>query len=171
MSEAAIHLASYDDSWPEQFERERQLLARVLQPWLVGSIEHVGSTAVPGLVAKPVIDIMAGVAGLEESRDAFVAAAGAGYQYAPYRTEVMHWFCKPDFSHRTHHLHLVPYESALWKERIAFRDYLRAHAEVAAEYAALKTELAEAHRHDREAYTDAKSPFVARIVRAALAAT
>jgi GrpB-like predicted nucleotidyltransferase (UPF0157 family) len=81
----------------------------------------------------------------------------------------MRWFCKPDFSHRTHHLHLVPYESALWKERIAFRDYLRAHPDAASEYAALKTRLAERQRHDREAYTEAKGPFVERIVRAAFA--
>jgi len=87
-----------------------------------------------------------------------------GYQYAPYRADVMHWFCKPGFSLRTHHLHLVPYGSRLWTERILFRDLLRSDAGVAREYAELKHRLAEAHRFDREAYTEAKGPFVARVL-------
>jgi len=167
-SDAAIHIVPYDERWPAAFEAERAQLERVLEPWVVGPIEHVGSTAVRGLVAKPVIDIMAGVRDLETSRAAFVPVATLGYKYAQYRTEVMHWFCKPDYSHRTHHLHLVPFESALWKERLAFRDYLRRHAHVAREYAELKQRLAETHRNDREAYTEAKGPFVARVLGAAL---
>jgi GrpB-like predicted nucleotidyltransferase (UPF0157 family) len=167
-ADAAIHIGPYDESWPAQFEAEFKMLGAILQPWLVGPIEHIGSTAVPGLSAKPVIDIMAGVRGLEESRASLRVLGGAGYQYAAYRTDVMHWFCKPNASHRTHHLHLVPYASALWTERIAFRDYLRSNRAVALEYGELKTRLARAYRNDREAYTDAKGPFVARVVRLAL---
>jgi GrpB-like predicted nucleotidyltransferase (UPF0157 family) len=166
--EMAIYLVPYDERWPAQFEAERASLQSILQPWLRGGIEHVGSTAVTGLSAKPVIDIMAGVESLEESRACFADLRAAGYQHADYRTEVMHWFCKPDFSHRTHHLHLVPYASAMWIERIAFRDYLRSNAAVAAEYAELKARLAARHPSDREAYTDAKGPFIARVVSAAL---
>ncbi|NUO54022.1 MAG: GrpB family protein [Polyangiaceae bacterium] len=163
-----MHLVPYDDDWPAQFEAELAQLVQALEPWLAGPIEHVGSTAVRGLVAKPVIDIMAGVRDLETSRASFVRVATLGYKYAPYRTEVMHWFCKPDYSHRTHHLHLVPFESALWKERLAFRNYLRRHDDVAREYAELKQRLAETHRNDREAYTDAKGPFIAGVLRAAV---
>jgi GrpB-like predicted nucleotidyltransferase (UPF0157 family) len=170
-ADAAIHIVPYDERWPAAFEAERARLERVLTPWLAGPIEHVGSTAVRGLAAKPVIDIMAGVRDLGTSRASFVPVEALGYKYAPYRTEVMHWFCKPDFSHRTHHLHLVPYESALWKERLAFRDHLRDHADVASEYAALKLRLSEVHRNDREAYTEAKGPFVARVLGAALERT
>jgi GrpB-like predicted nucleotidyltransferase (UPF0157 family) len=147
------------------FEAEHGLLARVLTPWLVGSIEHVGSTAVVGLAAKPVIDIMAGVSSLAASRAAIAALAVHDYQYAEYKTDVMHWFCRPSFAHRTHHLHLVPYESELWHERIAFRDRLRTSPDLAAESAALKYELAERHRDEREAYTEAKSPFIQRRAR------
>jgi GrpB-like predicted nucleotidyltransferase (UPF0157 family) len=93
--DAVVHIAPYDERWPAQFEAERDLLGRVLGPWLIGSIEHVGSTAVPGLEAKPVIDIMAAVRSLDESRTSLSALHGIGYQYAPYRTDVMHWFCKP----------------------------------------------------------------------------
>jgi GrpB-like predicted nucleotidyltransferase (UPF0157 family) len=80
------------------------------------------------------------------------------------------WFAKPSSELRTHHLHLVPHGSALWIERIAFRDYLRSHPVVAGEYAALKRELAVEFRFDREAYTDAKGPFVRNVIDAALAA-
>ena len=163
-----IRLEPYDEAWPARFELERDALGRVLEPWLVGPIEHIGSTAVPGLAAKPVIDIMAAVRDLEQSLPAIAPLQTLDYQYWPYRPDVMHWFCKPDASHRTHHLHLVPYGSALWVERIAFRDYLRTHPRTAAEYAALKASLAAQYSSDREAYTDAKGPFVAEVVRTAL---
>jgi GrpB-like predicted nucleotidyltransferase (UPF0157 family) len=162
---APIHIAAYDPAWPTLFEAERQLLARVLGRWLVGPIEHVGSTAVPGLSAKPVIDIMAAVESLDTSREAITSLREVGYQYAPYRIDVMHWFCKPSFATRTHHLHLVPFPSPLWTERIAFRDCLRALPAVAQDYAALKHRLADRHPFDREAYTEAKGPFVARVLR------
>jgi GrpB-like predicted nucleotidyltransferase (UPF0157 family) len=166
-SEETIHLEPYDAAWPSRFERERDALRRTLEAWLAGPIEHIGSTAVPGLVAKPVIDIMEGVRTLEHARPAIAALQALSYQYWPYRSDVMHWFCKPDTSHRTHHLHLVPQGSRLWIERLAFRDYLRAHPRTAGEYAALKTSLAARFASDREAYTDAKGPFVAAVVRAA----
>jgi GrpB-like predicted nucleotidyltransferase (UPF0157 family) len=163
-SEAPIILADYDPAWPEGFERERLRLAAALREWLAGPIEHIGSTAVPGLRAKPIIDIMAGVQTLDHSRPAIAAAARLQYVYFPYRTDVMHWFCKPSAAERTHHLHLVPVDSRLWIDRLAFRDHLRQHPTVAAEYAALKAELADRFRTDREAYTDAKAPFVARVL-------
>jgi GrpB-like predicted nucleotidyltransferase (UPF0157 family) len=81
----------------------------------------------------------------------------------------MHWFCKPLPSFRTHHLHLIPFRSRLWVERLAFRDYLRDHVDVATEHAELKQRLAEQYRLDREAYTDAKTLFVERILKVALA--
>jgi GrpB-like predicted nucleotidyltransferase (UPF0157 family) len=154
----------YDECWPAMFASEKQLLARVLSPWLAGEIEHVGSTAIPGMPAKPVIDIMAPVPSLDASRPAIEAVASAGYFYASYKPDLMHWFCKPSPQHRTHHLHLVPMASPLWRERLAFRDALREDSILAQEYGALKLRLAERFRFDREAYTDAKGPFVARIL-------
>jgi GrpB-like predicted nucleotidyltransferase (UPF0157 family) len=111
---------------------------------------------------------MAGVESLEGSRPALAVLETCQYCYAPYRSEVMHWLCKPSPAQRTHHLHLVPLGSPLWIEQLAFRDYLRSHADVALEYAVLKRRLAEAHRFDREAYTVAKGPFVRRIIEEAL---
>jgi GrpB-like predicted nucleotidyltransferase (UPF0157 family) len=166
---APVHIVPYDREWPGRFETERQLLIEAIGPWLVdGSIEHIGSTAIPDLDAKPVIDIMAAVESLDGSRAALPVLERYQYCYYPYRAEVMHWLCKPSPAHRTHHLHLVPLGSPLWNERLAFRDYLRAHPDMAQEYAELKRRLAAAHRLDREAYTDAKAPFVQRVLSEAL---
>jgi GrpB-like predicted nucleotidyltransferase (UPF0157 family)/L-amino acid N-acyltransferase YncA len=164
---SAIRIEPYRDDWPRVFSLEREALAPILAPWLHGPIEHVGSTAVPGLAAKPIVDIMAGVESLEASRDALPKLAPLGYRYAPYREDAMHWLCKPGPDLRTHHLHLVPFGSSLWKDRIAFRDRLRADARIAREYAALKHELALRHPDDREAYTGAKGPFIERVLRGA----
>ena len=164
-SDAPVHIVSYDPDWPSKFEAERTLLIDAIGRWLVASsIEHIGSTAIPGLAAKPVIDIMAGVESLEGSRAALAVLERYQYFYAPYRTQVMHWFCKPSPARRTHHLHLVPLGSPLWIEQLVFRDYLRTHPDLALEYAALKRRLAEAYRFDREAYTAAKAPFVQRML-------
>jgi GrpB-like predicted nucleotidyltransferase (UPF0157 family) len=103
-----VALHSYDSAWPARFQSEAGLLAEALRPWITGGVHHVGSTAIPGLAAKPVIDIMVGVADLDSSRPCIDLLAGLDYCYAPYRAEVMHWFCKPRPARRTHHLHLVP---------------------------------------------------------------
>mgnify|MGYP001405749651 FL=1 len=167
MAEAPIEVAPYDARWPAAFEQERALLAEALGPWLAGPPEHIGSTAVPGLAAKPVIDIMAPVHTLAASRPAIEAARELGYMHYPYKPDVMHWFCKPSAAHRTHHLHLVPLGSPLWRERLAFRDALRADPELRASYQALKLDLAQRHRLVREAYTDAKTPFIEQVLRQA----
>jgi GrpB-like predicted nucleotidyltransferase (UPF0157 family) len=168
--DAALELVPYNPSWPRQFLEESEILRRALAPWLAGTIEHIGSTAVPGLAAKPVIDIMAGVRTLDESRPAIAAVTELGYCYAPYQADVEHWFCKPSVSFRTHHLHLIPVGTSEWLRPIAFRNYLRAHADVATEYEALKRRLTLEHRFDREAYTLAKGPFINRITDVALEA-
>jgi GrpB-like predicted nucleotidyltransferase (UPF0157 family) len=166
--EAPVEIVPYDETWPGLFEEERQELLGAIAPWLAGPIEHIGSTAIPGLAAKPVIDIMAGVASLEASRPALPVLAGLGYCYFPYRPDSEHWFCKPSPYFRTHHLHLVPFGSAQWMGAVAFRDYVRAHPGIAAEYATLKARLAIEYRNDREAYTQAKSPFITRVTGQAL---
>ena len=166
--EALVEIVPYDPLWPMRFQDEAHLLRRALAAWLAGPIEHIGSTAIPGLAAKPVIDIMAGVQSLDVSRPAIAAATGVGYCYAPYQAELEHWFCKPSPAFRTHHLHLIPVGTPQWLRPIAFRDYLAAHGDVAGQYEALKRRLADEHRLDREAYTQAKRPFIDRITDIAL---
>ena len=159
-ADESVRIVAYDARWPERFEQERLALEAAIGEWAVGGIHHVGSTAVPGLDAKPVIDILAGVESLPAGRACFDPLAQLDYLYAPYRTEEMHWFCKPHPSRRTHHLHLVPVGSGLYAEELAFRDHLRSNHRAASEYAALKHELAARFADDREAYTEAKADFI-----------
>ena len=159
-----VRLAEYDPEWPVRFEAERASLEAVLGPGITGGIHHVGSTAVPGLAAKPIIDILAGVEDLDTARSYIEPLRALDYVHAPYRPAEMAWFCKPHPARRTHHLHLVPTGSTRYRAELAFRDYLRAHPDTAAEYLALKRKLAGEFERDREAYTRAKAEFVARVV-------
>lgn len=160
MKPASVILTDYDSRWPQEYENERRFLEALIGKFSWGTVEHVGSTAVPGLIAKPVIDIMFGVRSLADSAPAIALLEANGYEYARYKADVMHWFCKPSQELRTHHLHLVPYRSDLWNERVRFRDLLRTNERVAREYADLKLSLAAQFKEDREAYTLAKWPFI-----------
>jgi GrpB-like predicted nucleotidyltransferase (UPF0157 family) len=158
----------YDRAWPQRFDEERELLLALLGEHVVGGVHHVGSTAVPGMAAKPTIDIMAGVAGLQESRVCFALLSRADYSYAPYRPDEMHWFCKPDPVRRAFHLHLVPFGSRRFAATLAFRDALRSDPRCASDYQALKLQLAERFRENREAYTAAKADFILAVSAGAL---
>ncbi|TQV85473.1 GrpB family protein [Aliikangiella coralliicola] len=160
-----ISILEYNPDWPDMFDEERRFIGSLLEDFIHGTIEHVGSTAVKGLAAKPVIDIMVGVKTLESSKKAIQIMEVNGYCYHPYKGDVMHWFCKPSPEIRTHHLHLVPFESKLWFERLAFRDYLRSHPIVAQEYAALKRQLARESNGDREKYTREKTSFICDVLK------
>lgn len=164
-----ITVVEYDPDWPRRFESERVLLERVLAPWLHGGVHHVGSTAIPGLAAKPIIDMVAGVRDLEEARAAFGPLREQFYVHAPHRPHA-HWFYKPPSPHwwrRTHQVHLTQPGTDLWHERLAFRDALRADRALLDEYQALKLRLAQEHGADVLAYTSDKRAFVARVLASA----
>lgn len=167
MTDEPVVVVQYDPDWPSRFETERALLEPVLVPWLAGGIHHVGSTAIPGIAAKPIIDMMAGVRDLEEARAAFDPLRDQFYLYAPHRPGIAHHFVKTSLRSVTHSLHLTEAESDLWRERLAFRDALRRDDALAAEYEELKLRLAREHRDDVAAYTDGKRAFVARVLASA----
>jgi GrpB-like predicted nucleotidyltransferase (UPF0157 family) len=134
-------------------------------PWLDGGIHHIGSTAVPGLAAKPVIDMIAGVHDLVAARAAFEPLESLGYGYREHRPEA-HAFQKPASAkwwEATHGLHLTELGSDLWRERLAFRDALRADPDLAAEYQKWKLRHAGAIGRPRP-YRGDKRPFVARLL-------
>jgi GrpB-like predicted nucleotidyltransferase (UPF0157 family) len=162
-----VYLEPYDPAWPDRFAAEAGALRALIGDFATGGIHHVGSTSVPGLAAKPIIDIMIGVNDLSGSRPCIELLGHLRYVYAPYRTDVMHWFCKPDPARRTHHLHLVPTGYKRFTDVLAFRDLLRSSPEAAAEYESLKRDLARRFPHDREAYTDGKGELISRLVRTA----
>lgn len=161
-----IVVVPYDEDWPHRFEAERAVLERVLEPWLEGGIHHIGSTAIPGIAAKPIIDMMAGVRELAEARAAYEPLVELGYVHAPHRPGVAHHFSKPSatFPNVTHGLHLTEPGSDLWQERLGFRDALRRDPALAAEYEELKVRLAAAHAGDLAAYGRGKRPFVVRVL-------
>ena len=162
-----VRIVEYDPRWSGTFESERAALQECIGPWVTGEIQHVGSTAVPGLPAKPIVDILVGVADLDRSRPCIDRLASLSYMYLSYRAEVMHWFCKLHRGQRTHHLHLVPMGSPRYNDELAFRDALRADPRLAARYATLKKDLAVLYADDRDAYTQHKAPFVREVLAAA----
>jgi GrpB-like predicted nucleotidyltransferase (UPF0157 family) len=166
---AAIHeevsLQPYDPRWPGLFAAERDRL-RLLAPQLPArliDLQHIGSTAVPGLAAKPVIDMLAGVESMAAAEALLTPLCVNGYTTSAEFNASLNdrkWLMRWADGRRTHHLHIVVHDGAVWAGRLRFRDALRADAALAARYAALKAELAAKHPRDREAYTDAKAAFV-----------
>jgi GrpB-like predicted nucleotidyltransferase (UPF0157 family) len=155
---APVEIVEYDPAWPVAYAAERERLTPLLPAGV--QLHHFGSTAVPGLAAKPVIDMIALVDDLDAPITALVRRGG--YQYPPaFNATLTHrrFLCYPTAAHRTHHLHLVD-ESGELERRLQFRDRLRADAVVADEYAAPKRAPAERYKDDREAYTEAKGEFV-----------
>jgi GrpB-like predicted nucleotidyltransferase (UPF0157 family) len=152
-------------------EGERARLAALLEPWLVDGVEHVGSTAVPGLAAKPIIDLMASV----DDPDTVVAQAGDrlaadGWSYVDPELDQRPWrrfFIKPDANgqRRVAHLHVIKAGHPRWSEQIAFRNALRHDDELAERYGDLKRRLAVRHADDREAYGRAKTQFIMDTLR------
>ncbi len=163
-----IEIVAYDPAWPAMFEAEAARLRATLDGKLIVGLEHFGSTAIPGLAAKAVIDILIAVRSLVQARGSFIdPLRQLGYVFwadNP-RTDRL-FFVKgmpPYGERRTHHVHVTEPEGELWR-RLLFRDYLRANPGAARRYERLKRELARRFRSDREAYTNAKSAFVEEIM-------
>jgi GrpB-like predicted nucleotidyltransferase (UPF0157 family) len=169
-----VTVVPYDPRWPEMFARERLHLLSCLPADLITRIEHFGSTAVPGLAAKPIVDILVEVTSLDETRQEIVPILEVqGYDYFWRPTwgddtpPFYAWFIKRDEERkRTHHIHMVEADFEHW-DRLLFRDYLIEHPDIAQEYGNLKIRLAAVHQEDRIAYTQAKSEFVVRVTELA----
>jgi GrpB-like predicted nucleotidyltransferase (UPF0157 family) len=167
----AVHLSAHDPGWPARAAAYAAELRPVLGPWLLSPIEHVGSTSVPGLVAKPVIDLMALVTDLDAVVGEQAATLdGMDWRYVPPELDgrpFRRFFAKvsPDDRHRRAHLHLMAAGADRWDLQLRFRDALRADPALRDEYAAVKSRLARAHPGDRERYTDEKAEFVVRALR------
>ncbi|KAA0011891.1 GrpB family protein [Billgrantia pellis] len=161
-----IELVDYDTTWPMHFDIERERLYERFPDSLI-DVQHIGSTAVPGMPAKPIIDLMAGVASMAVADALFDTLLGFGYvtsvEFNANLTD-RRWFMRHAHGRRTHHLHVVVHSGAVWHQRLAFRDALRTVPALAERYAALKRELASCHREDREAYTQAKGTFVRSVI-------
>ena len=166
-----VELHPPNPAWPDAFRAEAERLARHVAdaelPPL--SFEHIGSTAVPGLDAKPIIDLIVGHQPGIDPRVYFLTLQAAGYEHrGPQGVPEREFFVRGPESHRTHHLNLVPIEGVFWREHLLFRDRLRNEPAVRSAYGTLKRQLAATHPDDRGAYTDGKAHFVSYIVEGGL---
>jgi GrpB-like predicted nucleotidyltransferase (UPF0157 family) len=163
-----LRLVPYQSGWPKLFEQEAQRLQGALGEKAL-RIEHVGSTSIPGLAAKPIIDIMIAVPSLVQGRQMSPLLEALGYQYKPLDAIPERIFfareSKPE--HRTHHLSLAEPGSGYWRKQLAFRDYLRAHADTAAEYVVLKQDLAEEYARTQQLDREWKTEFVVKVLQLA----
>jgi len=162
-----IEIVPYDLAWPALYEAEAPRVRAALPADVVIAIEHFGSTAIPGLAAKPVIDILVAVCSIEEARGRAVAPLTAlGYAFwadNPKRDRLFFVKGLPPAPHRTHHVHMTETKGEMWQHRL-FRDYLRRDAAARDAYLALKLDLARRFPLDREAYTRGKQDFVDNIM-------
>jgi GrpB-like predicted nucleotidyltransferase (UPF0157 family) len=168
-----IFIAPYDPNWPIMFEQERARLAEVLDGHFV-DIQHIGSTSVPGLGAKPIIDIMVAVRTLEDADKFCIRPVVAlGYEYVKEfesDTPMRRYFRKEnERGVRTHHIHLVEIDSDWWTRHLLFRDYLRLHPEARRAYEAHKRELANPEWNTSNDYAEAKTEFIVKMMQEARA--
>jgi GrpB-like predicted nucleotidyltransferase (UPF0157 family) len=168
MVDQSIKLVDYDPAWLARFAEQQTRLRAVLAPWLAGDIEHIGSTAVPGMKSKPIVDMLAPVHSLTTARGAVEILQNEHWLFWPddpnqdYRL----WFLRPNPSHRTHHLQIIQHDHPNLRALIVFRDVLRRSRKVRAAYSELKSRLADQHASDRNAYTNAKTEFVQAVLKA-----
>ena len=162
-----VEVVDYDPDWPRRYEEERDRITAAIGDTLQ-VIEHVGGTAVPGLPAKPVIDLMLGVDDIERAGPAVAGLINLGYEYIPEFESQL-----PDRRYfrrgtpESHHVHMVPVSSDYFEEHLLFRDWLRGHPQAAEEYGKLKRGLAGRFANDRDAYRAGKVPFIEMVVAAA----
>lgn len=175
LSAEEVAIVPYDPRWPDAYHHEQEHLRSCLPPGLVGRIEHFGSTAVPGLGAKPIVDVLVEVSDLEATKSQIaplLEAQGYDYLWRPTHGEDgppwYAWFIKrdPASGARTHHIHMVEAHFEHW-DSLLFRDYLIQHSETAREYETLKRRLASEHPHDRVAYTNGKAEFIQAVTATA----
>jgi GrpB-like predicted nucleotidyltransferase (UPF0157 family) len=160
-----VELVSYKKEWKTLFQKEKKLLLSAIGDF-APAVEHIGSTAIPQLEAKPIIDIMIGVRDFSEVEKYLSPLRKIGYEY---RGELgikgRPFFRKGTATASTHHLSLVRFGGEIWTRQLFFRDYLLEHAEAARSYGELKRDLAAKFKNDREAYTNAKTEFIEEILR------
>lgn len=162
----AIHedvaLCPYDLQWPTRFMAERTRLLSLFPTQFLG-VEHIGSTAIPGMAAKPIIDILGGVESIAVADTLIGPLLRSAYTTSMEFNATLtdrRWLMRWADGRRTHHLHLVVLGGAEWQQRVHFRDALRADSDLAERYERLKHDISRKHTADREAYTDAKTEFV-----------
>lgn len=161
----SVALQNHTEKWDALFIEEKDLLSRLLNGHAV-RIEHVGSTAVTELPAKPIIDVAVGVRDFTRKGQIIQILSGNGYEYKESNGGIDRLlFVKGPLSCRTHHIHVEEYENTSWNNHIWFRDYLRSNAVKKMEYINLKKSLAVKYQNDRDGYTREKADFIVQAIQ------
>lgn len=162
-----ITIEDYNPNWSKQFDEEKEKLKEILTDKYI-SIEHIGSTSVEGLCAKPILDIAIGVNDLEIVSEFIEPLKQIGYEFV-YHKEFpqRRFFRKGQWGSGTHHIHFYQYHGEHWNNQILFRNYLRVNPDVLKEYQKLKINLAEKFRFDRASYTTNKASFIQNVLQKA----
>ncbi len=163
-----IQIVPYDERWPSYFEQEKENLLRILGSECALRVEHIGSTAVPGLSAKPTIDILVEIPADQTGLEPLLIRKMNENNYIHMKEQKKHLmfvkgYLPTGLDKISFHIHMGTKEQEFLWDRICFRDYLRIHPDVAKEYERLKIKLAQTYKYDREAYTEAKTELVNRI--------
>lgn len=161
-----VIIEDYDPRWPERFETLHARIGGALGP-LAAAIEHVGSTAVPGLASKPIIDIDVLLQSRTDVQSAIERLAAIGYAYQGDLGIAGRGAFRAPASEFRHHLYVCPSNSQVYRQHLAFRDYLRIHPEDVCAYGLLKRSLASRYGSDRDGYTQAKTEFIEAILKRA----
>src|SRR5918992_6275624 len=165
LERGTVKLMPHSELWHQLFAEEEARLRDALGEYVL-ALEHVGSTAICGLSAKPIIDIAVAVREITDAEKCVIPLRHIGYEYRGEQgIPGRHFFGKGE--PRTHHLHMVELSSDFWRSHLLFRDYLLQHRETTEKYERLKKELAEEYRGDREAYTERKAAFIESVLKAA----
>lgn len=163
-----VAVVDYDPKWPDLAGRECDHLQQLLAPWLTGTIEHVGSTAIPGIAAKPILDLQAPIDNLDTAAHIAAVLTPHHWHYVPPELDqrpFRRFLVKVIHDRRAAHLHLMTADSDRWHQQLAFRDALRDNPEWVQAYGRLKHELAERYRTDREGYSAGKQQFVVDVLK------
>ncbi|MGB2762332.1 MAG: GrpB family protein [Minisyncoccales bacterium] len=164
-----VKLSPYVPEWKRLYKKEEKLLCSSIGKY-IEDIQHVGSTSIPGVKSKPIIDIAIGVKSLRIGRKCIKPLEKLGYEYkGDAGIAGRHFFAKGSKMNRIYYIHIEKLNDKLWKNHIVFRDYLRRHKEAIKEYNKLKEKLAKEHKDDRDTYTIKKATFIQRILRKAKA--
>jgi GrpB-like predicted nucleotidyltransferase (UPF0157 family) len=168
-----VKLVSHNPEWERLFEEEKQLLKNTFGDTII-AIEHIGSTAIPGIPAKPIIDINIGVQSLEIARNMKEKFEAIKYEHRPFKPghtkEDLKWqelYVKGPETKRTHHAHVTAHNNNYWKNDLLFRDHLRKNPLRAKQYADLKKKLAKQHANNRTTYTKNKEEFILETLKIA----
>lgn len=167
LEKGAVKLSPHCEEWHKLFAMEAERLTEAAGKFAL-AVEHVGSTAICGISAKPIIDIMLGVREIADVGHIIQPFENLGYVYRGENGIPNRHYFRKGSPLRTHHLHVVAIESDLWRNHILFRDHLRKHPQIAAQYENLKRELAQTHIENREAYTEGKTEFIENVLKAAI---